>query len=301
MKESEGYVLVEEGLRLYYRVVGAGPDTVIIPGACLLTADLESLAQGRRLIFYDQRSRGQSDVDPDASRIWTDYEVRDLETMRQRFSLEQMSIIGWSYLGGISALYAADHPTRVSRLVLMCAISPRSGAPYDDPEEVSRKEDARIDPAGVTRLREMQQAGLDTSDPEAYCREFWKVIVPRQMGRPEALARMRSDPCAYPNEWRHNISEYHRRHFPPESKSWDWRQRVSLVEAPTLVIHGMEDLIPLESSREWAVTLPNARLLVIPGCGHFPHLEAPELYFPALDRFLSGDWPEEAEIVKEAT
>ncbi len=293
MANNEGYVLLEEGLRLHYRTVGTGSDTVVIPAAAGLAADLESLAQGRRLIFYDQRGRGQSDLDPSESSIWSDYEVDDLETIRQHFGLDQMSIIGWSYMGGMSALYAADYPERVNRLVLMCAISPRSDAPYNDPEAREKKEDERIDPEGAKRLREMQQQGLDISDPETYCRELHRVTMPRQMGRPETLTRMRSDPCAFPNEWPHNQAEHTRKHVPVESRKWDWRQRITSVQALTLVIHGKEDLIPLESSREWTNTLPHARLLVISGSGHFPHLEAPKVYFPAVERFLSGEWPEE--------
>ena len=42
MANNEGYVLLEEGLRLHYRTVGAGPDTVVIPAAAGLAADLES-------------------------------------------------------------------------------------------------------------------------------------------------------------------------------------------------------------------------------------------------------------------
>ena len=112
------------------------------------------------------------------------------------------------------------------------------------------------------------------------------------MGRPENLAQMRSDPCAFPNEWPHNKAEHTRIHVPEESMVWDWRQRVSSVKAPTLVIHGEEDLIPIESSQEWAGLIPQARLLIISGSGHFPHLEAPKIYFSAIEQFLNGEWPE---------
>lgn len=293
---NEGYVPLQEGLRLYYRVVGDGTRTVVIPAATGLAADLELLAQEHRVIFYDQRGRGQSDVDPDESHIWTDYEVHYLEAIRQHFDLEQMSIIEWSYMGGMSALYAATYPKCVDRLVLMCAIPPRSDAPYNDPEAMAKKEDERIDQEGEKRLREMEETNLDTSDPEAYCREFLKVNLPCQMGRPEALTRMRSDPCAFPNEWLHNKVEHTRKHIPVDSRQWDWRQRMTSVQAPTLVIHGEKDSIPMESSREWANVLPNAHLLIIPGSGHFPHLEDPEVYFPAVERFLNGEWPEGAEV-----
>jgi proline iminopeptidase len=70
--------------------------------------------------------------------------------------------------------------------------------------------------------------------------------------------------------------------------------RMSQVTASSLVVHGMEDLVPLESSREWVDILPQARLLAIEGVGHFPHLEAPEIFFPSVERFLDGKWPEEA-------
>ncbi len=295
MTNSEGYVLLQEGLRLYYRVVGDGPRTVVIPGAVELAADLESLARGRRVVFYDQRCRGQSDVDPDESHIWIDYEVQDLEAIRHHFGLERLSIMGWSYMGAISALYAATHPERVDRLVLMCAIPPRSDAPYNDSEARAKKEKERIDPEGANRLKEMQQQGLDISNPETYCREFERVMTPRQMGKPEALARTRSDPCAFPNEWPHNKAK----NFPPVITEWDWRQQVISAQASTLVIHGEEDLIAVGASQEWAATLPEARLFIIPGSGHFPHLEAPDLYFSAVDQFLSGEWPEGAKAIDE--
>jgi proline iminopeptidase len=295
VRDNEGYVPLQDGLRLYYRAVGDGDRTVIIPAAHYLAKDLESLARGRRVIFYSQRCRGQSDIDPDELHIWIDYEVPDLEAIRQHFCLERMSIMGWAYMSAIVALYAATYPECVDRLVLMCPIPPRSDAPYNDPEARAKKEQERIDPAGVKRLKEMREQGLDISAPETYCREYESVITPRQMGRPEALARTRSDPCAFPNEWPHNKAK----NFPPVVTEWDWRQQVASAPAPALVLHGTEDLIAEGASREWVATLPNARLLIIPGSGHFPHLEAPDIYFPAVDQFLSGEWPEGAKVIDE--
>jgi len=289
LHDNEGYLPTGDGLRLYYHILGDGPVTVVIPSASLLLEDLRPLAEGRRLVFYDQRGRGQSERDPDPKHIWTDYEVRDLEAVRGHFGLEQTALLGWSYLGGIVALYAAQYPGRVSRMVMMCPLSPRNPAPYDDDEAFQQKENARIDPAEAARLREIMASGQHIEKPEWFCREFQRVITPRVMGRPEALRRMKSDPCVYPNEWWHNLNEHHAMHAPPESRSnYDWRGRVGQVTASALVIHGMEDLIPLESSREWVEILLHARLLAIEGVGHFPHLEAPEAFFPAVDMFLNG-------------
>ena len=70
MTDSDGSVPLQDGLRLHYRLVGNGSRTVVILAATELAADLESLVKGRRIVFYDQRFRGQSDVDSDESHIW---------------------------------------------------------------------------------------------------------------------------------------------------------------------------------------------------------------------------------------
>jgi pimeloyl-ACP methyl ester carboxylesterase len=159
---------------------------------------------------------------------------------------------------------------------------------------------ARLDQTALKRLEELRQAGLNESDPKAYCREWNKAYRPSQLARPESLASMRSDPCAFPNEWEQNLSP-RLGHMWAALGDWDWRSQLASLEVPTLVVHGAEDLIPLESSREWAAALPNARLLLIPDAGHMPAIEAPEVFFPAADRFLRGAWPEQAEMVTDTS
>ena len=112
------------------------------------------------------------------------------------------------------------------------------------------------------------------------------------MGKREALSRKQSDPCKYENEYVHHLSEHWEKRFPAHTWERDWRDIMSRVDIPTLVIHGGEDLIPVEAVEEWVKTLPCARLFLIPESGHFPHLEDPGIFFPALDVFLRGNWPE---------
>ena len=297
MDFMEGHIPLQNGLKLYFRQVGTGRETVVIPAATWLAEDLEMLAQGRKIIFYDQRGRGRSDRDPDPANIWSEYEVEDLEAVRRHFNLTQFSILGWSYMGSLIPLYAAAYPDHVTRLVLMCPSPPRSEAPYADAEARTRKENERLDPDGLARLEGMKAAGLDIEDPETFCRVSHQVLTPRQMGKPETLARMRSDPCAWPNEWPAHKAEHMRLHVPETSWQYDRRAKARKVRAPVLVVHGSEDLIPQAASTEWAAILPTARLLVIRGSGHFPHLEAPTLFFEAAHGFLGGDWPPAAKKV----
>ena len=70
----------------------------------------------------------------------------------------------------------------------------------------------------------------------------------------------------------------------------DWAH----IKAPTLVFGGAEDTLPgsaalfRERMKFVTDTIPNgnARLLLIPGLGHVPHMEAPEKTFPPLVAFL---------------
>ena len=69
--------------------------------------------------------------------------------------------------------------------------------------------------------------------------------------------------------------------------------RLARVKQPVLTIHGTGAIGMLRSGagREWAASLSNARLLTIDGAAHQSWVDAPEIVFPAIDRFLSGEWP----------
>ncbi|HSU89627.1 MAG TPA: alpha/beta hydrolase, partial [Terriglobia bacterium] len=70
----------------------------------------------------------------------------------------------------------------------------------------------------------------------------------------------------------------------------DWAH----IKAPTLVFGGAEDTLPgsaavfRERAKFIADTIPNhnARLHLIPGLGHVPHMEAPDKTYPPLIAFL---------------
>ena len=139
----------------------------------------------------------------------------------------------------------------------------------------------------------MQAAGIDKSSPLTYSREHWQVYLPLQMGNPAGLARMRSAPWNFPNEHPGAIDTTFDALFAALGAR-DWRPQAAAVRCPTLVIQGLDDLIPVASSREWAASFSDARLFTMPGVGHYPWLEDPETFYPAARQFLQGPWPEGA-------
>ena len=64
-------------------------------------------------------------------------------------------------------------------------------------------------------------------------------------------------------------------------------ERLGELACPALVVTGPEDLIvPPAASRELASAVTGARLAELPGCGHMPHLEAPDDFAATLRDWL---------------
>ncbi|HSF38495.1 MAG TPA: alpha/beta hydrolase [Thermoanaerobaculia bacterium] len=299
MKSSEGFAFVRPGLHLYYRILGEGSETVVVPNANWLGDLLHPLAEGRQVIFYDPRSRGRSSAVTDGRHLSVEEDVADLEALRRYFGLERMALLGTSYHAAITALYAIESPERVSRMLLVSPITPK--IPGEWAQEVPSSE-ILIHPPGIPRLEEMQREGIDQEDPVAYCRAwFLYFLLPAMMGELGAASRFPlDDVCSFPNEWPQHTMPLYFEHIIPKMEGWDFRPGLSGLEMPLLVLQGTDDVVPLEASREWAAHAGNARFLRIQGSGHHPYIERPQEFFPAAEAFLKGAWPQGAEIVRYA-
>ena len=288
---SEGFVTVEPGVRVAYRIVGSGPETLVTPWPSG-SPDLDRLAVGRRIIYYSPRGRLGSDP-VDASKVTFENEVADLEAVRKHFGLERMMLLGWSHYGMMTAVYTIRHPDRVTRLVQMTPGTPRR-TPYLDEGMNTMRE--RSDLPALERLDVRKQAGEFASNPEGLCRENRRLTLKAFVVDPKTVEKLELDSCRFPNEQAERQEQWWGALF-GSMADWDYRREAAALSVPRLVIHGEKDFIPFGGSREWVAGNANARLLVIPNVGHFPQIEAPEVFFPAVEKFLSGGWPEGAESV----
>jgi proline iminopeptidase len=62
----------------------------------------------------------------------------------------------------------------------------------------------------------------------------------------------------------------------------------SLHSIPTLILHGDFDSIPPVTAQCVCDSIPGSRYVLIDRCGHFPYVEAPDIYFREILRFLGG-------------
>ena len=64
-------------------------------------------------------------------------------------------------------------------------------------------------------------------------------------------------------------------------------RRLPGLEIPTLVVWGARDrVLPESQARDAAARIRKGSLAVIPDCGHLPHIERPDQFVAALERFL---------------
>ena len=68
---------------------------------------------------------------------------------------------------------------------------------------------------------------------------------------------------------------------------WDLFPRLDAVDLPTLILTGDASIFPMEAHEALRDALPSARLVVLPGVGHFPFIEAPEAFARTLGNFLA--------------
>lgn len=296
---SEGYFIGADGIRLSYRRVGSGKNLIVLlhggPGSNMnaVWLDLEPLARKHTVLMYDQRGGGRSEIIKDRGKLkYTDH-VRDLEALRKQFGLERLVLVGESWGAGLAALYAMEHPDRVRRLLLLGPMPPSRALITRRLE----KTDERIDFS--KRIAEFRHALPTASDPLALCREFFSVYMAALFFDPASTGRRRGSSCDAPPEGVRNYMVVNDATFSSLGE-YDLVPKLGQLLIPTLIVEGEQSIPTLESVHAWAEAMPNARLLLIPNSGHFPQVEQPHLFFPAVERFLNGGWPTAA-LVKRKT
>ncbi len=291
----DGYLASADGTRLYFRVQGSAPDTVIAvhggPGVDLesIVADFAPLAERHTVIFYDQRGAGRSELPSDTTRLGARQQVEDLDAVRRHFGLSRVALLAHSYGPLLAADYAIAHPDRVRRMVFFGPVPPRRG---DFFTRFGAAMAARLDSAAVAGLgsasRALASSGADTAGARRACRAYWAIATRPRVADPSRMAQtIRSDLCASdPAGIRYGLGTTNRIVFRSYG-DWDLRPALHGLQVPTLVVYGDAEAIPLDLVEEWISAMPHARLLHVPGAAHFTYAEQPGLVWPEVERFLA--------------
>ena len=297
----QGYIETSDGVRLFYRIRGTGPETLVAvhggPGnsSSSIAPDFVPLEKSFTIIYYDQRGNGYSTLVDEPAQLTLARHVADLDAVRSRFGLPRMKLIGNSWGGLLIAAYASAHPDRVERMVMHDSAPPTREMIAQTSAELSDRARRRLDPEKRKRLGQLFDSDYreNSADPRGDCRE-WALLLLPLMTVDSPTSPIKGDVCD-------GTEQAMRVQQSVNAKIWstmgdfDLRPGAAAVKAPVLIVHGEADYVPLDGARAWARSMPNSRLLVIRGAGHTPQGEKPEIFFPAVESFLKGEWPEGAQ------
>jgi proline iminopeptidase len=264
------------GVQLFERRLGAGPAVVVLHGGPgvhhdYLRPGFDRVAEGRTLIYYDQRGGGRSAVSRDVPVGWRE-QVADLEALRQVWGLEQLAVAGYSWGGLLALLYALEHPGRISHLAL---VSPAPCWRAARAEFEARFAARSMAPAIQSMRAVLQASGLKERNPDGYRRRLFELSVAGYFHDP---ARVRDlTPFRVTGRTQQEVWD--------SLGDYDLRDRLPGLRIPAVVVHGDDDPIPVESARLTASRL-GAAFHLLPACGHVPYVEAADGFARILNGFL---------------
>lgn len=262
---------------LLVRRVGRGRAAVVLhggPGAHheYLLPQFDALAEGRQLIYYDQRGGGRSPVGRGVPVGWTE-QVADLEALRTHLGLDRLTLAGYSWGGLLAMLYALEHRDRVGRLAL---VSPAPTWRAAREEFERRFAERNLDPLFQEERQRLRESGLRENDPQAFQQRIFELSV----------APYFYDPARARELTPFRVTGRTQREVWASLGDYDLRPRLERLRGiPSLVIHGEDDPIPIDAARA-AGDLIGAEFHSLPRCGHVPYVEAPEAFTSLLDGFL---------------
>jgi pimeloyl-ACP methyl ester carboxylesterase len=197
--------------------------------------------------------------------------VEILLALMDRLGIARASLIGNSLGGKVAWNFAAAHPDRVDKLVL---ISPDGfaspGFEYDKPANLPAM--LKLLPYTLPEFLLRMNLAVAYANPknltQATLDRYWDMMLATG-NRRAMLARMQQVMLRDPV---------------PVLKT---------IQAPTLLLWGEQDgMIPFSNARDYLRDMPHAELVALPGLGHVPFEEAPEKSLAPVLTFLADGQPD---------
>jgi proline iminopeptidase len=276
-----GKTFETNGVTIWYEVRGSGDATPLVivnggPGFDHAYTHLgdpvwDRVARTRRVIWYDQRGNGRSsELKPGQSCLLAD-QIADLDALRAQLHLEKLDLLGHSWGGYLVMAYAARHPRRVERLIIVDSAAPKIGDTkflFNEifPETTEKQEALNFaDTMGDKKA---------TDDGMAlYLSMLFYSPEKRDAGMPR-LSNSIYHKAVNETIW-------------ADLSRFDLNPELHKFNFPTLVITGRYD-INVAPSVAWNIhkAIPGSRFVVFERSGHIPYFEEPDAFAAALESFL---------------
>ncbi|MFL5322423.1 MAG: alpha/beta fold hydrolase [Myxococcaceae bacterium] len=271
--------LYAKPIKVRFKEAGSGPVLFLVHG--LQTSsyswryNIEELGKKHHVIAMDLVGSGLTDHPADFG--YSPEHVADfLEAFRAELakrdpSFEKIDLVGNSLGGAYSAVYAAKHPERLRKLVIIHAPAFIESAPFFGLEQMRK---GRV-PEFVATI----------AFGEWMVRDYLIYYRPNLISEEEVAeyARPYQD-----GEGRRAFWHIVREGLAPEVSD-RLTPVIATIKTPTLLIWAEKDsLIAPWTGHRWNATLPGSKLVWIPESSHFPHVEAPAMTMGYIEEFIGS-------------
>jgi pimeloyl-ACP methyl ester carboxylesterase len=272
------------GTELSYLRIGEGAPLVIIPGGprfgfAHLRPTLDALANGREVIYVDERGSGSSPAG-DLDSISTAGTLTDIDVLLDSLELEQVALAGHSLAAHMVALYAATRPERVRALVLF---NPAPPFAPEHREEFGAQMKSRRTPQDADEMQRVESSPeFEAGDVAAVEHYYQLLYVPFFNDRDVALStqyRLTENRTKNRDTAKRIFADFGEHALP---------MKLGSITCPTLVVHGERDPVPVASSSAIADAIPQGELAVVHGANHYGFLESPETVLAVVEPFLAA-------------
>lgn len=239
----------------------------------------------RLLVYADLRATGQSAfgaVGAETSSVTFDTHVLDVKNAINYANqfvgrTGPMDLIGNGYGAGVAAVFTAQNPDAVSRLILVNPYPPNVELQARFLEEI----DARLSTPDNELVQEILLWNNCLNNIPRCGREYWAVVGPHWLCPANRHLFIDMGFSAFEiRTFKRYITVDLRR------DQYDWMPEISTIRKPTTIIAGPCDISPTSVPAMYRDAIPGSELHVIPGTGHFPMVEDPRPFQQIVKRAL---------------
>jgi proline iminopeptidase len=267
------------GYDLYYRELGTdkgAPPVILVhggPGHSSLSFKngFDFLAEQTRVIFYDQRGSGNSQIKPNSEDYTIEQLVEELETLRRDVvKADKVILVGHSFGSALVQRYAIKYPQHVEKMVIAGGIRINNGMSN------------RFVWKYFGGLLYSTALGFPPADPAAA--DAWFT----QNTEKDNSNRLFDKTNTAILEDTGTVSFAPWREISFSLVGYDYKKELSRLNVPTLFIYGIADspYTGKPVADELCATLPNCQSVEFTQSGHWAFLEEPEKFQQVVKDFL---------------
>lgn len=269
------------GNDLYVKVEGQGEPIIVLQGGPGMNMEyiephLKELAKKNKLIFFDPRSTGKSEIPDDTLATMHQYLVDDIEGIRKAFGIKKVNLLGHAWGAKMAILYSFKYPENVKSMVL-CSALPLNHE-YDSIQIVYHDR--------MAKKPELQEKRM-----EIIQRHISKIEIQQRLAFMYSLYNFNDvDKIVLtylPNYGDAQIALFRGLYYDYKKYDSDLYPYVNKIKTPALVVHGDADMLPVQASEKLAARLGNATLVHFNKSGNFPFMEEPEKFAETVNSFIA--------------